>query len=45
MTEKTIPELIEEAQTLGVDIHSHVAEALWGTVNMITRHSAKQYVF
>jgi hypothetical protein len=42
---KTITELSKEAQELGVDVHDHVAEVLWGTVNMITRHSAKQYTF
>jgi hypothetical protein len=42
---KPIKELIEEAQELGVNIHDHVAQELWGTVNMITRHSAKQYTF
>ena len=45
MPEKTIKELIEEAQTRGVNIYDHIAEALWGAVNAETRHSAKQYTF
>ncbi len=39
---KTIPELIEEARTLGVNIYDHIAEGLWGTINVVTRHKAKQ---
>lgn len=42
---KTIPELIKEAQTLGVDIHDHVAEAMWGVVDGLSRKQAKQLTF
>jgi|GEM_PF-3897979 len=42
---KTIPELIEEAQALGVDLHDHVAKTLFGEVNAKTRWDAKQRTF
>ena len=45
MPEKTIPELIEEALTFDVNVYDHVAEALWGLVDTITRHKAKRAVF
>lgn len=45
MTDKTIEELIEEARELGVDIHTHVAKEMFGTVNMNTRQLAKQMTF
>ncbi len=45
MTEKTIKELIEEAQELGIDVHDHVAKELWGTVDTTTRQQAMQETY
>jgi len=45
MTDKTIKELIEEAQDLGIDIRDHVAKEMFGTVNGATRRQAKRLTF
>ena len=45
MTDKTIKELIEEARELGIDLHTHVANEMFGVDNMRTRHRAKEMSF
>lgn len=45
MPNKSILELIEEAKQLGVDIHDHVAQEVFGTVDAKTRKQAKVVTF
>lgn len=40
-----IQDWIDEARRLGNNIHDHVAERAWGTVNVTTRNKAKSLVF
>ena len=45
MTDKTIKELIAEAQELGIDIHDHVAREMFESVDAKARHQAKMLTF
>jgi hypothetical protein len=42
---KTTKELIEEARELGVDIHDHVAQEMFGTTDVSARNRAKTLTF
>jgi len=45
MPNKSILELIEEAQELDINVHEHVAQEVFGTVDAKTRQQAKILTF
>jgi len=45
MPNKSIKELVEEALKLGVAVYDHVAQEVFGSVNMKTRRQAKEVTF